>query len=283
MIVDTHVHVWQPGDGHRVLIRERVARLDADFGFERLAPRLQSAGVGRVILVSAAQSFAETERLFGVADRFRDHVAGVIGFLDMDAADFESRLDMACAHSAFVGLRLPLLVFDDPDWIRRRRAGLALEALADRGLVAQVLAAPRHLVACAEVLAGHPDLKIVIDHAGNPGSQHRDDAVWRDGLAALGKHTAALCKVGDFSLPAGPLADEGRCDAILGHVVACFGKDRLVYGSNWPVSTLQQEYPGVLTGLRAAARRVGLDPDQFDRSMTRNALHIYSRAARAGG
>ena len=27
---DTHVHLWRPGDGHRVLIRERIPELDAD-------------------------------------------------------------------------------------------------------------------------------------------------------------------------------------------------------------------------------------------------------------
>lgn len=279
MTIDTHVHIWQPDDGHRVLIRERVASLNADFGFERLLPGLQSASVDSVILVSAAQSFAETQRLFRVADRFPDQVAGVIGYLDVEGDDFESRLYAACAHGALGGLRFPLIVFDDDNWIRRPRVGLALRSLAARGLVAQLLAAPRHLAACADVLADCPELKVVIDHAGNPGSQPSEDVVWRTGLAALGKYTTALCKVGDFSLPAGALADECRCDAVFGHVLACFGDERLVFGSNWPVSTLQQDYADVLRTLLATAVRNGLDPGAMVNSMKVNTQTIYARPA----
>jgi L-fuconolactonase len=279
MMIDAHVHVWQPCDGHRVLIRERLRALDADFGFERLAPELPGAGVERVVLVSAAQSWAETQRLLQVAQRFPQQVAGVVGFLAMDEDDFERRLDAACAHRALVGLRLPLVVFDDPDWIRRPRVGRALEALSARGLVAQVLAGPAHLAACAQVLGAHPGLAAVIDHAGNPGLRHRDDAVWRDGLAALGRDTAAWCKVGDFAPAAGLPPDGDRGAEVLEHAVACFGAERLVYGSNWPVSTLHQRYPAVADGLRAAARRVGLDAGRLEDSMNSNALRLCARAA----
>ena len=279
MIIDTHAHIWLPGDGHRVLIRERVAKLDVDFGFERLLPELKPAGVARVILVSAAQSFAETQRLLGVADRFSDQIAGVIGYLDMEGDDFEHRLNAACAHVALVGLRLPLVVFEDDNWIRRPQVGHALRALAARGLVAQVLAAPRHLSACVDVLVDCPDLKVVIDHAGNPGPQPFDDVVWRTGLAALGKHTTALCKVGEFSLPTGGLADDRRCDTIFGQVLDCFGDRRIVFGSNWPVSTLRQAYGNVLRKLLATASRNGLDPGALVGSMNANVQTIYDRPA----
>lgn len=279
MIVDTHAHVWWPQDGHRVLIRERVPSLDTDFRFERLLPDLDPAGVGSVVLVSAAQSFAETQRLLDTAARFPARVAGVIGFLDMRAPDFEDRLAAACLHKAFKGLRLPLVVFEDADWIRDKRVGRALAALAARGLVAQVLAGPQHLSACADVLADHPDLKAVIDHAGNPGAQELDEGPWRQGLAAVGRRTRALCKVGNFALPAGPLPDRERHDWILAHVVASFGWDRLLYGSNWPVSTLQQTYADVLAQLHATAKQLGLDAQALDRATTANARRIFGLGA----
>jgi L-fuconolactonase len=100
-------------------------------------------------------------------------------------------------------------------------------------------------------------------------------------MAALGRCTNAYCKVGDFSLPAGPLADEDRCDDILAHVVQCFGDNRLVYGSNWPVSGLQQGYGDVLTRLRATARRIGLDTERLEPAMTASALHLCDRSITA--
>lgn len=276
-MIDTHVHVWWRGDGHRILIRERIERLDEDFRFERLLPDLPEAGVDKVILVSAAQSFSETQRLLAIADTFRLSVAGVVGFLDMESRRFERDLDEAIRHPALVGLRLPLVTHDDPGWIRTPCVAAALGALADRGLVAQVLAAPVHLAACADVLAKHPDLVSIIDHAGNPGSQPESDALWRTGLAELGRRTNALCKVGDFTRAAGPSADHRRCDAILNHVITCFGEKRLVFGSNWPVSSLHQAYPEVLKGLLSTAGRIGPDPESLARTMSDTALRGYPR------
>ena len=78
MRVDTHVHLWQRGDGHRVLIRERLAALDRDFTMDGLAPELDAAGVQRVILVSAAQEEAETDALLAAARAAPDRVLGVV-------------------------------------------------------------------------------------------------------------------------------------------------------------------------------------------------------------
>jgi L-fuconolactonase len=276
-MIDTHAHLWWRGDGHRVLIRERVAQLDADFGFDVLAPELARAGVEKVVLVSAAQSFAETRRLLELAERHAAQVLGVIGFLDLEDDDFEREIDAAAAHEKLVGLRLPLVVHDDAQWIRRQRVAHALDTLADRSLVAQVLARPEHLAACADVLAGRPTLKCVIDHAGNPDSDLRADMVWRDGLANLARRTAAWCKVGEFSPAPGRLADAGRCGAVLDHVLACFGSSRVVYGSNWPVSALVQNSVEVLGQVRGAAWNLGFDADELARSMTDNALNLYTR------
>jgi L-fuconolactonase len=276
-MIDTHAHLWWRGDGHRVLIRERVAQLDADFGFDVLAPELSRAGVEQVVLVSAAQSFTETRRLLEAAGRHAAQVLGVIGFLDLEGDDFERELDAAAAHAQLVGLRLPLVVHDDAQWIRRQRVGRALDALATRSLVAQVLARPEHLAACADVLAGRPTLKCVIDHAGNPGPDLRTDTLWRDGLADLAQRTAAWCKVGEFSPAPGRPADATRCGAVLDHVLACFGPGRVVYGSNWPVSALVQDSAEALGQLRRTARDLGLDADGLARSMTDNALSLHTR------
>lgn len=282
MSIDTHVHVWQPGDGHRVLVRERIPALDKDFGFARLAPLLRPAGIRATVLVSAAQSFAETERLLHVAELFPAEVLAVIGFLDVHAPDFDDQLDRACRHPAFAGLRLPLVVFDDPDWIRHARVRHALETLGARGLVAQILAGPVHLSACADVLSEHPSLRVVIDHAGNPGPDLSLDGAWRDGLAAIGRDTTAICKLGEFSVAAGSRADPRRCDIIFGHVAGCFGMGRLVYGSNWPVSTLRMDYGECRPMLAETVLRAGLDLGQFMSTMTETAQRLYARPCRAG-
>jgi L-fuconolactonase len=275
VIIDTHTHVWWRGDGHLVRIRDRVQALDRDFHLEILAPALADAGVGQVVLVSAAQTFDDTRRLLAVAAAHPGLVGGVVGYLDPLDEDFRDKLAIASSNPRLLGLRLPLVVMDDPRWIRLPAVATALDALAARQLVAQVLAAPAHLSDVAAVLAEHSGLRAVIDHAGNPGPVLAADQNWQTGIKLLGSRTKVACKIGDFTTPGAPAADATRSDAILSHVSACFGHDRLVIGSNWPVSTLAQSYGATLSGLFASAERIGLDPDRLKDDALRTTLRLY--------
>ncbi len=274
MIVDTHCHSWRRGDGFPVRIRTRVPALDADFPFPPVG--FAQAGVAQAVLVSAAQSPDETEALFAIADAQPTKVLAVIGFLDPFAPDFISRLAEWRKRPIFKGLRLPLVVFDDPAWIEAPQVVKALDALADAGLIAEILAETKHLDAVRRVLAARPQLAAIIDHAANPPATRGPDFdAWRDAIASVANETGAICKFGDLRVGvAAPPADDVTLE-IVGHVARHFGHDRLIAGSNWPVAGIDGDaYGAAFARLRRLARMAGLNEAAL---FANNALRFFGR------
>ncbi|MGV3652063.1 MAG: amidohydrolase family protein [Devosia sp.] len=267
---DTHVHLWTRGDGHPVRIRSRVAVLDGDFGMEALRPLLAPAGVSRLILVSAAQTEAEPLGLLRVAAENRNLVAGVIGWLDLAAPDFETRLVAACTNPLWLGLRLPIVLEDAELWAARPGLDAALAALADVGAVVQVLITPGQIATVATVLERHPGLRTVIDHVANPDLTRPGDPVWQEGIVRLARLPNAFAKLSMLWLPGQPLPDEAALASIFVHVARQFGHHRLLAASNWPVSALGFAYRDAFATIE---RLTGLDAGRF----AANAEAIYTR------
>jgi L-fuconolactonase len=134
---------------------------------------------------------------------------------------------------------------------------------------------PRHLPAAVTAAAATPQLTFVLDHLGNPDLSAGVDELWANpfrGLAALANTVAKLS--GILSEPApGPAAAaalaRGAGSGQIAHMrpfyevaLAGFGPGRLMFGSDWPVSTLAACYADV----HAAARSLTADLSQAEKA-----------------
>ena len=84
-----------------------------------------------------------------------------------------------------------------------------------------------------------PETQFVLDHCGKPAIRANDMTAWSANLAALAECANVACKVSGLLTEANE--DQRSIDALrpyLDHVHACFGADRLLFGSDWPVLTL---------------------------------------------
>ena len=279
---DTHVHLWRPGDGHRVLIRERIPELDADHSLAAVRPLLAAAGVGRILLVSAAQEEAETESLLAAAEGARDLVAGVVGWLDLEAPAIEARIRSFAARPAWLGIRLPLTVMADRNFIGRARVTRAIAALAEAGALIEVLAAPDQLGLAARVLAEHPAARIILDHAGNPDTGAAPSREWVAGLQAFARLPGAVCKVSAFWVPGDPAPSVERAAPFFAAVVDAFGPSRMVAAANWPVTSLAGDYAAPWHRLEALADGAGLGAGDWAAIAATNAERL-TNAVRADG
>ncbi|WP_367171520.1 amidohydrolase, partial [uncultured Aureimonas sp.] len=118
--IDSHQHFWRVSRGDYGWMGEHVKPLLRDFMPEDLKPLLRRAGIDRTILVQAAETEAETDFLLEIAAA-TPFVAGVVGWLDMDADGFAERLAHYRANPHFVALRPMLQGLDDDAFILRPR------------------------------------------------------------------------------------------------------------------------------------------------------------------
>lgn len=279
-IVDAHVHLWDPArsDWYPYLGGGRDLGLGDTSGMNRRfdpgtyaseAGPWNVVGLVNVAAATGRHSVAETLELDRRA-RDEGQPAAVIGGLPATdtVAGALALVDEQLAAPRFRGVRImapgaPVVPADE-----------VLSALAERGLVFELMAHPDQLVEAARRLASHPDLVVVVEHTGWPRSTDDGErALWLDGLRALaaaGDHVH--CKLSGLAMPLGAMsADAFR--PWLEPAVEAFGVGRCCVASNFPVDGLH----GTLEQLWSAYAEVtaGLSADDVERLYATNAERIY--------
>lgn len=246
MRVDAHQHYWQLARGDYFWMTPDMTVLYQDYQPDDLAPHLAAHDIAKTVLVQAADTVAETEYLLELASH-HDSIAGVVGWLDMESPYFERELLRLNEHPKFVGIRPMIQDLEDDRWMLRRKVRRNFRLLAEHDVAYDFLTHPRHLNCALEIIRTTPGLRCVIDHISKP---HIKDGIldpWRDDLAAIAKHDNVYCK---FS---GLVTEADHANWTLEdlrpyaeHVVACFGLERLLFGSDWPVCQLAASYDQVI-------------------------------------
>jgi L-fuconolactonase len=275
-IVDAHHHVWDLSVRDQPwLAQPELAPLRRNFLLADLEPEAAAQGVTSTVLVQTVAEPEETPEMLALAAD-SSLIAGVVGWVDLEApdvADAIGALRQLPGGELLVGIRHPVLMERDQDWLTRPAVLRGLAAVAAAGLVFDVVVQPRQLAAAVSAAKATPQLTLVLDHFGNPdvsapgasppGASAPDgsapdssagvDESWASAFSAF----AALPNtVGKFS---GILGETAASDgASIAHLrpyyemaLAGFGPQRLMFGSDWPVSTMMIGYDGVHAVARA--------------------------------
>jgi L-fuconolactonase len=241
--IDAHQHFWQPARGDYGWLTPALAPIHRDFMPADLAPLLARHGIARTIAVQAAPTVAETRFLLGLA-RAAPFVAGVVGWVDLAARDAPDVIDRLAADPLLVGLRPMVQDIADDDWLAAPALAPAFEAMVAHRLVLDALVLPRHLTRLACVVARHPALAVVIDHAAKPpvreGARGLDP--WRGALAGLAGAPSVACKLSGLVTEAAPDWEVDTLRPYVAHVLDAFAPARVLWGSDWPVVGLAGGY-----------------------------------------
>lgn len=239
MRVDAHHHVWQLARGDYAWLTPDLP-IHRDYGLTDLVPLL--ADVTATVLVQAAPTEAETRFLLEIAEASRGLVRGVVGWADLAAPDAPARIAALAGNGLLKGLRPMLQDIADTRWILRDDVAAGLRAMAAHGLRLDLLMQPRHLDLVPELAAGHPDLPMVLDHAGKPDIAGGAFAPWAASIARIARETDLVCKMSGLVTEAGRDWDIARLAPFTRHLLQCFGPRRLLWGSDWPVVDMAGGY-----------------------------------------
>jgi L-fuconolactonase len=242
MSVDAHFHCWQLARGDYGWLKPSLTPIYRDVSISDWQAQAVPRGVTGGVLVQAAPTDAETEFLLGQADA-HPCVLGVVGWTDLAAANAPARIRQLAGYIQLKGLRPMLQDIDDAEWILQPELAPALNTLIDCDLVFDALITPRHLPHLLTLAARYPSLRIVVDHAGKPNIASNEWQPWADDVARLASSTSAFCKLSGLLTEAGPEPLPRVIQPWARHVLDCFGTDRVVWGSDWPVLELSSTYP----------------------------------------
>lgn len=243
MRVDAHQHYWNPGRGDYGWMPADDLVLSRPYGPAELQPQLEAARIDATVLVQAAPTVAETEYMLGVADATA-HVKAVVGWVDFERPEALGDLRRLAGHPAFRGVRPMIQDIPDDRWMLREDVAWAYRALCDLGLRFDALGFPRHLPHFLALLKRWPALPVVVDHCMKPqiAADPRGFDAWAEGMARIAGETGAFCKLSGLVTEAGPGWTVEDLRPYAAHVLAVFGPERVMWGSDWPVVRLRAEH-----------------------------------------
>lgn len=214
------------------------------------------------VLVQTVTVAGETPEFLALADRSK-LVAGVVGWTDLtapDIADTLAALRELPGGDRLVGLRHQVQSEPDPEWLLRPDVLRGLAAVADAGLVHDLVILPHQLPAATRAAAALPGLVLVLDHAGKPPVATGRIRPWADDLRAFAALPNTVCKLSGLVTEAD--WDTWTPDGLRPYaetVIEAFGPGRLMFGSDWPVCRLAATYTEVLDTARALIQDLSED------------------------
>ncbi|MEV5200805.1 amidohydrolase family protein [Streptomyces sp. NPDC053720] len=276
-IVDAHHHVWDLSVRDQDWITgDELAPLRRNFALADLEPEARAAGVCATVLVQTVTVPDETPEFLALAHG-SDLVAGVVGWCDLtapDVADTLAALRELPGGDRLVGIRHQVQGEPDPGWLLRPDVLRGLRAVADAGLVHDVVVQARQLPATVQAAALLPELTFVLDHAGKPPVAAGELRPWADDVRALAARPNTVCKLSGLVTEADPRAWTVRdLRPYADTVLDAFGPDRLMFGSDWPVCRLAATYGEVVDAARTLTD--ALTEDESARVFATTAERVY--------
>jgi L-fuconolactonase len=268
-VVDAHLHVWDLERSEYAWLTPELGPLHATFTPEQAHAELEAAGIASAVLVQAEDSERDTELMLEAAGR-HPWIAGVVGWVQLDDPGVvERRLD----RLRLCGVRH--LVHDDPrdDFLQLPPVRRSLRRLAERGIPFDVPDAwPRHLAATADLAAALPELRIVVDHLGKPPFGGADWERWRAKLGEVAAHPNTTAKVSGLQVPGRPFT-VAEVRPAWEVALELFGPERLMWGSDWPLTVLTGGYGRAWEVMSALVAE--LSPDEQALILSGTARSIY--------
>ena len=206
-----------------------------------LRPELQRCAIAGTVLVQSLPSVDDTAWLLHLAAK-QEFVLGVVGWVDLKAADAAAQIEALARHRKLKALRPMLQDLDDDHWIDDRALDPAVLAMLAHRLCFDALVKPRHLAALLAFAQRHPALPIVVDHAAKPEIARAEWQPWHRHITALAALPNVHCKLSGLLTEAGNNRDDAALRPWVDHLFASFGARRLMWGSDWPVLNLAGDY-----------------------------------------
>lgn len=250
MRVDAHHHFWDPARRPYPWMGEELAAIRRPFGPGDLRPLLQANGISRTVLVQTVSTVEETREFLDVAAS-QEFIGGVVGWVDLTSPQIAQML-RSIAGGKLVGIRHQVHDEPDPDWLLRDEVQRGIAEVGEAGLVYDLLVRPRELPAALQTVRRHSGMSFVIDHASKPRiANELRDSEWEAGLAPLSDLPNVACKLSGLVTEADWNSwTPEQLEPYVRRVLRWFGRERCMFGSDWPVCLLAATYDRVVDAIQ---------------------------------
>ncbi len=244
-IIDAHQHLWdlsrfpyswtanQPKLNRSFVMSDY---LEATRGFEVVKSVHVEADIDEGFMLE------ETRSVLELAERDDNPLAGVVAAARPEYDNFQEYLAQIAGHPRLKGIRRILQAM--PDELSTTTTFVEnVRSLEDHELSFDLCILARQLPAAIELAGQCPNVSFILDHCGNPDIRNCDYHPWRERIAEIAGLPNVACKVSGIVVNTD--LDNWTVEDLrpaIEHVIECFGWDRVMFGSDWPVCTLAASF-----------------------------------------
>jgi predicted TIM-barrel fold metal-dependent hydrolase len=282
-VVDSHMHLWDLSKLYYDWLTDKIISDDIIGNYTGICNRnylpedfLRDLPQGQDVIavhiecaLGHRDPVDETELLATLAERY-PWIGALVGRGDVTDPRFDELLDrhMEASH-LFRGIRM----FSQPDIWSKAEFKRGLRQLRDRNLIFDLDADPETMPNAGE-MSESCDVRIILGHAGFP--KHRTVEYfhhWRKAMKALAAHENVACKVSGLGMADHKWTEASIRPWIEG-CLECFGTERCMFGTNWPVDSLYSSYDTLLNSYIRVLE--GFSDEEQNNFFYQNAVNHYS-------
>lgn len=275
-IVDTHVHLWHPKQFRYPWLKQ-VPLLNKPYLLKDYSAAHENLEVESIVFVQCDvhpdDGLKETAWVTSLA-AIEPRIRGIVAWAPLEEGKQVAPFVEKLAEDTLVkGIRR-LIQGESVDFCVQPNFVNGVKTLARYGLSFDICIFHPQLTNAIRLVEQCPNVQFILDHIGKPDIKNQLFEPWKQEIKTLADFPNVYCKISGLVTE----ADHENWTAIdlqpyIEHVIECFGFDRVIYGSDWPVSTLASDYPRWVQTLQEAVS--GCTPEELKKLFHDNAIKFY--------
>ena len=238
MIVDTHQHLWELDRFPYSWCASNTV-LNRSFTLSDYREQTAGLGVDQTVFVEADidEPFIldEARWVESLASDSRNAIAAIVASVRPEHEAFADQIRALSSQPHVAGVRR--LLHEQPDELSTRPEFREnVRRLASHNLSFDICVLSRQLPLAIELVREIPEVQFVLDHCGNPPIASGDTVEWQRSIREISSLPNIVCKISGLVTQADRQqwnTDDLR--PIIEHAISCFGWNRVMFGSDWPV------------------------------------------------
>ena len=242
-VIDTHLHFWNLETNYREHAGwlEDSPSLQRSFLPEDVKPAFDACGVDKGIIIECARTSHKLNLWWLQLAAEHDYIGSVVAGCFLEQEDLSTWFDEYAQSPDFVGVRTSPAGSPD-SWLDNPATLRGLQELSRRTLSLDLLVGFDAFAAVGEIAARFPELRICLNHCGNPPIAEGRMGDWAKNLRPLANQPNIMVKYSSLLFYTKPDTSIERIQPVADFLISHFGSERLVWGSNWPVELLGGSY-----------------------------------------
>ena len=254
-VIDTHVHLLDPGQ-IRYPWLESVPPLNQPFRVQEFQAASTGLGIEKIVFMEvdahADDGLKEVAWVSELAQA-EPRIEGIVAAAPLEQGEAVKPYLESLAHYPLVKGVRRLIQGEGPGFSRQPDFVQGVQLLPAFNLSFDICIYHHQLADVLQLVGQCPAVDFVLDHVGKPGIKAGRFDPWRAEIEALAQFPNVACKISGMVTEADHQHwTPEQLRPYIDHVVAAFGPERIMYGGDWPVSTLATTYKTWFETLQAA-------------------------------